>query len=97
MSFSNIGSIIRKVTGDNRSKEQAVEASKETQAYKLFMQGKKPVEVAIALNLGSNDVGRLYRGYWDLQGLYELNLTYEEIKHYLPSFLKLQRLMREER
>jgi transposase len=41
MSFSDIGAITRKVTGDNRPKGQAVEASKETQAYKLYMEGKK--------------------------------------------------------
>jgi DNA-binding Lrp family transcriptional regulator len=96
MSFSDIGAIIRKITGDNRSKGQAVEPSKETQAYKLFMQAKKPVEVAIELNLGSKEVDRLYREYWHLQGLYKLNLAYDEIKDYLPSFLKLYRLMRQE-
>jgi chromosome segregation ATPase len=32
-----------------------------------------------------------------LQGLYKLNLAYDEIKDYLPSFLKLHRLMREEK
>jgi transposase len=97
MSFSDIGTMIRKVTGDNRSKGQAVEPSKETQAYKLFMQAKKPVEVAIELNLGSKEVDRLYREYWRLQGLYKLNLAYDEIKDYLPSFLKLHRLMRQEK
>jgi AraC-like DNA-binding protein len=93
MSFSDIGAIIRKVTGDNRPKGQAVEASKQTQAYKLFMEGKKPVEVAIELNLGSNEVERLYREYWRLQHLYKLTGCYDEIKDYLASFLRLHRLM----
>jgi hypothetical protein len=93
MSFSDIGAITRKVTGDNRPKGQAVEASKETQAYKLYMEGKKPVEVAIALNLGSNDVERFYREYWRLQHLYKLTECYDEIKDYLSSFLRLHRLM----
>jgi hypothetical protein len=93
MSFSDIGAITRKVTGDNRPKGQAVEASKETQAYKLFLEMRKPVEVAIALNLGSNDVERFYREYWRLQHLYKLTECYDEIKDYLSSFLRLHRLM----
>jgi AraC-like DNA-binding protein len=61
MSFSDIGAIIRKVTGDNRPKGQGVETYKETQAYELFLEGKKPIDVAIALKLGSNEVERFYR------------------------------------
>ena len=64
MSFTNKVDLFVTATGDNRPKGQAVQASKETQAYKLFLEGKKPVDVAIALNLGSNEVERLYREYW---------------------------------
>jgi transposase len=95
MSFSDIGAIIRKVTGDNRPKNHEVttQSSKDTQAFKLFLEGKKPIDVAIALNLGSNEVERLYREYWRLQHLYKLTWCYDEIKDYLPSFLRLHRLM----
>jgi len=55
MSFADIGSIIRKVTGlqdndKNKSKEQdkaPTTLSKDSQAFALFSDGKKPIEVAI--------------------------------------------------
>ena len=56
MSFAGIGSIIRKFTGlqgddDGKSKEQQDKApttlSKDSQAFALFSDGKKPIEVAI--------------------------------------------------
>ena len=55
MSFAGIGSIIRKVTGlqdndKNKSKEQdkaPTTLSKDSQAFALFSDGKKPIEVAI--------------------------------------------------
>jgi hypothetical protein len=96
MSFSDIGAIIRKVTGDNRPKEEeAALSSKDTKAFKFFLEGKKPIDVAIALNLGSKEVDGLYGEYWHLQCIYKLNLAYGEIKDYLSSFLKLHRLMRQ--
>jgi hypothetical protein len=96
MSFSDIGTIIRKVTEDNRPKEEeAALSSKDTKTFKFFLEGKKPIDVAIALNLGSKEVDRLYGEYWHLQCIYKLILAYGEIKDYLSSFLKLHRLMRQ--
>ena len=69
---------------------------KSTQAYKLFSEGKKPVEVAIQLCLSEKKATRYYREYWELEGLYELTLLYEERKHYLPSFLKLHNIRERE-
>jgi hypothetical protein len=66
---------------------------KSTQAYKLFSEGKKPVEVAIQLGLPERQVTRYCREYWELKGLHELTLLYEERKHYLPSFLRLHNIM----
>jgi hypothetical protein len=59
---------------------------KSTQAYKLFSEGKKPVEVAIQLGLSEKKATRYCREYWELKGLHELTFLYEERKHYLPSF-----------
>ena len=105
MSFGDIGSIIKKVTGpeddDNRSKEQnnapARSISKDSQAFALFSEGKKPTEVAIKLDLGADVVDRLYQQFWRLEGIYQLNLVYKEIKRYLPSFLKLFKLMKQQK
>ena len=45
---------------------------KATQAYKLFSEGKKPVEVAIQLNLSEKEATRFYTEYWRLKRLYSL-------------------------
>jgi hypothetical protein len=103
MSFGNIGSIIRKFTGidDAKSKEQQDKASttlsKDTQAFKLFSDGKKPTEVTIKLDLGADVVDNLYQQFWRLEGLYQLNMIYKEIRRYLPSFLKLFKLMKQQK
>jgi transposase len=103
MSFGNIGSIIRKFTGidDAKSKEQQDKApttlSKDTQAFALFSEGKKPIEVAIKLDLGADSVDGLYQQFWKLEGLYQLNTLYKEIRRYLPSFLTLFRIMKQQR
>jgi len=105
MSFGDIGSVIRKVTGlqgddDGKSKEQQQDntiLSKDSQAFELFSEGKKPVEVAIKLDLGADVVDRLYQQFWRLEGLYQLNQVYKEIKRYLPSFLKLFRIMKQQK
>ena len=45
---------------------------KATPAYKLFSEGKKPVEVAIQLNLSEKEATRYYTEYWKLKRLYGL-------------------------
>jgi hypothetical protein len=105
MSFAGIGSITKKVRGlqddnDGKSKEQdkaPTALSKDTQAFALFSEGKKPVEVVIKLDLGADVVHRLYPQFWKLEGLYQLNQVYKEIRRYLPSFLKLFRLRKQQR
>jgi flagellar motility protein MotE (MotC chaperone) len=108
MSFAGIGSIIRKVTGlqgddDGKSKEQQDKAptttllSKDSQAFALFSEGKKPIEVAIKLDLKADVVDKLYQQFWRLEGLDQLNQVYKEIRRYLPSFLKLFKLMKQQK
>ena len=41
---------------------------KTTQAYKLFDEGKKPVEVAVQLRLSEQEATRYYTEYWRLKG-----------------------------
>jgi hypothetical protein len=40
--------------------------SKESQAFKLFSEGKSPVEVAIRLDLDAGRVRAIYYDYWEL-------------------------------
>jgi transposase len=63
-----------------------------TQAYKLFSEGKTPIEVAIELNLRESEATGFYKEYWKLKQLHNLNVVYEEIKDDIESFLKLYKL-----
>jgi predicted DNA-binding protein YlxM (UPF0122 family) len=47
-------------------------------AYKLFSEGKTPVQVAITLYLGQPEVTKLYREYWKLKRLDRLYSAYTE-------------------
>ena len=83
MSVRDISKIIRKIQGTPEEK------SVETQALDLFQQGKKPIEVAIALNLNAHKTSKLYKDYLKLDGFHKLVLLYEEINDNLSLFLKL--------
>ena len=94
---SGNGNGIGVVTKDNQQQQIGNGSSqsnqKSTQAYKLFSKGKTPVEVAIQLGLSEKQATRYCREYWELKGLHELTLLYEERKDHLPSFLRLHNIM----
>ena len=77
------------VTGSNNNKPANEKA---TQAYKLFSEGKKPVDVAIQLSLSEKEATRFYTEYWRLKRLYSLYYIYQESKGNLSYILKLCRL-----
>ncbi len=87
MSFKDIGTIIRKI--DGKVDDGVDLTSPETKALSLFSSGKKPIDVAIELNLSASEVQNLLEEYWALIDIHELAFVYHEIKAYLPSFLKL--------
>ena len=76
------------------SKSQSRYNEKATQAYNLFSEGKKPIEVAIQLNLREKQVNKLFREFWRLKNLNELYEIYLQIEHCLPSFLKLHKALK---
>jgi transposase len=86
MSFGPIGNIIRKVTGDSSNDKPTM--SKETEALKLFQEGKTSVQVAIILDISSDETEDLYLGYLRLKNLHQLVLIYKDMKYKLPSFIK---------
>jgi hypothetical protein len=99
LSFSDIGSIIRKI--DGRENEDGIggdkdvkNKSRETKALWLFSNGKKPIEVAVELDLTASVVQDILEEYWALNDLGELAFVYNEIKAYLPSFLLLFRCLK---
>ena len=83
MSVRDISKIIRKIEGIPEEK------SVETHTLDLFYQGKKPIEVAIALDLNAQKISKLYKDYLKLEGFHKLVLLYEEINDNLTLFLKL--------
>jgi hypothetical protein len=94
MSFGDIGAITRRINGQDGIEIDAEikdlkNKSKESQALYLFSIGKKPIEVAIELDLPTYVVHDIQEEFFALNDLYELELVYDEIKAYLPSFLKL--------
>lgn len=83
MSFADIGSIRRKLYGETEAQAKNVgqiTLSTDTKVFKLFEQGKTPIEVAIELDLKSDFVARLYKEWRELNGLELLNRLYEESK-----------------
>ena len=84
MSIRDISRIIRKFEGISEEK-----LTVETQALDLFYQGKKPIEVAVELNLNASKTSKLYKDYLKLEGFHKLVSVYEEINGNLSLFLKL--------
>jgi predicted transcriptional regulator len=80
-------SAIIKEEETRRQKHKQQEIS--SKAYKLFSEGRTPVEVAIIINLREPEVTKLYRGYWKLKGLDKLNIIHKETKGKLWPVWKL--------
>src|SRR5918999_352675 len=76
----------------NQNQEQEQRLSLAAQAYKLFSERKTPLEVAIALNLRESEATKVYKEYWKLKQLNNLNMVYEELKGDIKPFLKLYKL-----
>jgi hypothetical protein len=74
----------------NQQEQQNLSLS--AQAYKLFSNRKTPLEVAIALNLRESEATKLYKEYWKLKQLHNLNMVYEETRGDIVPFLRLYRL-----
>src|SRR5215204_3446937 len=69
--------------------------STSTQAYRLFSEGKTPLEVAIELNIKQPEATRYCREYWKLRQMQGLNMVYEEIGDDIIHLPKIHRKIRE--
>jgi len=68
-----------------------------SKAYKLFSEGKRPVQVAITLNLREPEVTKLYREYLKLNRFHKLYIAYKELgDEGIGDFLKLYELSKKE-
>jgi hypothetical protein len=93
LSFSDIGTIIRRADGHDKDSDIETKdlknKSRETKALWLFSIGKKPIEVAVELDLTASEVHDIQEEFWALHNSHELVFVYNEINTFLPSFLKL--------
>jgi hypothetical protein len=96
ISFTDIGKIIRKINGDNDEilSDEMRGKSKSAQAMNLFLHGKRPIEVAIELDLSASEIEDMQQDFWVLNGIDELALVYLEIKNHLDLFLNLFHIMK---
>ena len=65
-----------------------------SQAYRLFAQGRTPLEVAAELDIREVEVTKYYREYWKLKRLYRLDQIYEDIKDDINHIIRLHRRMK---
>jgi hypothetical protein len=99
MSFRGIGAITNKVKlqADRERGYTADEEPKspEAKAFKLFSEGKNPIDVAIALDEPGDRVRYMYREYWELTGRYKLAQIYDEARYDLPGLLRLDKIFKQ--
>jgi hypothetical protein len=97
MSIRDISPILREEESKRqRHKDQQQQEEISSKAYELFSEGKRPVEVAISLNLREPEATKLYREYWKLKQLHKLNAIYEEIGDDIRHIIELYRRAKKE-
>jgi transposase len=92
LSFGSIGKIIKTI--NNNGDDNCSSSSKSTKALWMFKNGKRPIDVAIELDISASEVEELRQEFWELNQLHELGFLFNEIKNYLPSFIKLFNLLK---
>jgi hypothetical protein len=100
MSFRAIGAITKKAKleadGERWQLEDDMKSkSKVAQAFKLFSELKSPIEVAIELDLPTDQVRAMYLEYWELDGMGKLAQIYEENRYDVHDLLKLHKTVKE--
>ena len=83
VSPTQISAVRKKYEGTN------TESSFQTKAYRMFLKGKRPIQVAIALGIGDEQTTKLWKEYLELTGHYRLVKIGEELKENLQRFLNI--------
>ena len=83
VSPNDISSAIKSREGSN------TEPSIQTKAYKMFLEGKTPIEVAIALGIGKEEITKLWKEYLEITGHFRLLKIAEELKEKFQPFFKI--------
>ena len=78
------------ISSAKKSREGSnTEPSIQTKAYKMFLEGKAPIEVAIALGIGKEEIIKLWKEYLEITGHFRLLKIAEELKENLQRFLNI--------
>jgi hypothetical protein len=76
LSFGDIGTITRRADGHDKDGDIDIndlnDKSPDTKALWLFANGKKPIDVAIELDLSASEVHEMQEEFWALNQLHEL-------------------------
>ena len=91
VSPTTISRVKKKIFGttDDNNSIQSSQTSKETQALKLFKEGKKALDIAIELDLAIDSVLLIQKKLYQLIGLDEFNQAYEQVDGNIFPFLEL--------
>jgi hypothetical protein len=84
-----VGAVLRKRFPEEYSKDNAT--SKETEALKMFSEGKRTTEVAIKMGWDFDQTEKVYLDYLKLQRLFKFCRIYQEEKQSLGLFLRFYR------
>ena len=95
MAFRDISHIIKKFIEDT-DENKKIQKKISIEALSLFHQGKKPIEVAISLQLGCEETEKLYQNYWRLNNLYTLYSIYQEMKDEISNFIDVYNRFKED-
>ena len=63
-------------------------------AYKLYDEGKRPVDVISMLLISAEEANRYFKEFWRLTYQYELYRIYPQIRHEIPYLLKFHKSLR---
>ena len=76
LSLGDIGTITRRTDGHDKDGDIEIkdlnDKSPDTKALWLFANGKKPIDVAIELDLSASEVQEMQEKFWALNKLHEL-------------------------
>ncbi|MGB8034696.1 MAG: hypothetical protein WCF03_12845, partial [Nitrososphaeraceae archaeon] len=90
MLFTDIAKVLKVADEEKESEQQRTRQEfLSSKAYRLFSEGKSPVQVAIDLNIRASEAIIFQREYWELEGLHNLNQIYQEIRDGTWNFVNL--------
>jgi hypothetical protein len=100
ISLKDIGSILRRHTGDENAEAYEMKSLKkhslESMAFQMFKDGKSNVDVAITLDMPAEDVISLHLDYQSMLNLDSLVFLYKDLGDDLRFFIELYQRLKEE-